>query len=116
MTAEHWTGTLPLAEAFRTFDAANPHVYRELERLAEQWRKKHPHRRCGMKAMWERLRWELDVTTDDEPFALNNNLTAFYARKLMQHRADLAGLFETRGRDGRCECSECAGPQLRLVA
>lgn len=87
---------LTLQAKFERFDAKYPDVYAQLLDLARQWR-------AGGKGTWsingmfEVLRWQrralrLDA---DEPFRMNNNYRAFYARKLLQEEG-LAGMFEVR--------------------
>lgn len=81
-------------ERFREFHAANPHVLRLLLRFADELR---PGRRYGMKALFERVRWELAVqTASDTGLLLNNSYTAYYARLVILLRPALAGVFQTR--------------------
>ena len=90
------------AEAFRQFHAENPHIYEALERMAFKLRNKGVER-WGIKALWEVLRYELAIATNSPvtTFRLNNNMTAYYARLLMERNPeDLAGFFETRERHG----------------
>ena len=85
----------PIEERFRLFHEANPQVYRELRRLAlplAHAGRKH----LGIKMLWENLRYQYALTTDDGEYKLNNNYTSRYARLLMEREPDLAGLFETR--------------------
>ena len=53
--------------------------------------------RYGAKAIWEVLRYELALKshTSGEAYALNNNYTSRFARKLMEEE-EFAGFFETR--------------------
>lgn len=85
----------PLEAAFWKFHRANPHVYALLVRLAREW-KDQTGRPLGIKALFERARWEYSVRTTESAPALNNNHTAFYARLMMQREADLRGIFHTR--------------------
>jgi hypothetical protein len=84
------------AAAFREFHAENPHIYEALERMAFKLRNRGVER-------WEVLRYELAIATNSPvtTFRLNNNMTAYYARLLMERNPeDLAGFFETRERHG----------------
>jgi hypothetical protein len=91
-TPEHGS----IEEQFRRFHAENPHVYRELVRLARQARAAGAER-LGMKQLFEVLRWEHQVRTSDwTGFRLNNNYTSYYARQIMDQEPDLRGVFETR--------------------
>lgn len=83
-----------LQASFDRFHAANPHVYTALRYVA-LWCVRNG-RKMGMKAIYERVRWEYSVQTDEEPYRLNNNYTAYYARLLMADEPELAGYFETR--------------------
>lgn len=89
-------GTLPpLEAAFWEFHDKNPHVYSLLVRLAREW-KDQTGRCLGIKALFERARWETQVRTTEESPTLNNNHTAFYARLIMQREPDLVGIFHLR--------------------
>ena len=85
----------PLEKAFWKFHRANPHVYALLVRLAREW-KDQTGRKLGIKALFERARWEYSVRTTDTAPALNNNHTAFYARLIMEREKDLDGIFNLR--------------------
>ena len=85
--------------AFRAFHDANPHVYERLKRLAFKLKARGVER-YGIKALYEVLRYEEHVATTAPvgEYALNNNLTAYYARELMAREPDLEGFFEVRER------------------
>ena len=84
---------------FRDFHTRNPVVYSTLTALARRARAAG-RRELGIACLWERMRWELFVETDTpndgEPFKLNNNFRAFYAREIMQREPDLNGFFRLR--------------------
>jgi len=102
-------GTLPLGELvqpagggtvqerFEEFHAANPHVAQCLATLARRMIAKGRDR-IGMKMLFEVLRWEYYLHTDDpnSDYKLNNTMTSRYARLLEETHADLRGVFETR--------------------
>lgn len=85
----------PLEMAFWKFHRANPHVYALLVRLAREW-KDQTGRKLGIKALFERARWEYSVRTTETAPTLNNNHTAFYARLIMEREKDLEGIFNLR--------------------
>lgn len=85
---------LTLAEQFQAFHEQNPHVADALETLAAQWLARHDH--VGMKALYERLRWETGIRTEGDVWRLNNNHTAFYARLLIERRPEWAEAFRLR--------------------
>lgn len=87
---------LSLEEQFALFHQANPHVYQALRQLAIQLAQRG-HRRIGIKMLFEVLRWQYALRTDDpnSEFKLNNNYTSFYAR-LLDQEPELNGRFELR--------------------
>ena len=82
------------AATFDDFHAANPHVYRELRRLALHY-VDQGRARVSMKFLFEILRHRF-IATDGGEFVLNNNYTAKYARLLKASEPRLATVFETR--------------------
>lgn len=84
---------LTIAERFDAFHEANPHVADALEALAGQWLARH--KRVGMKALVERLRWESGIQTTGV-WKLNNNFTSLYARLLLARHPEWVGRIETR--------------------
>jgi hypothetical protein len=90
---------MKLRHQFEDFHARNPVVYTTLVRLARRARDVG-RGELGIACLWERMRWELFVETDTpgagEPFKLNNNHRAFYAREIMQREPDLDGFFRLR--------------------
>ena len=85
-------------QAFWRFHRENPHVYGRLAELARE-AKAAGCVRIGMRLLWERLRWDLTVTTMRSVNVpkMNDWYPPFYARLLMQLEPDLVDLFETRG-------------------
>lgn len=83
---------------FWDFHIANPKVYRWLVKLARQWREKRGSAaHLGIKTLFERVRWELDISiTSEDGLKLNNNHTAFYARLIMMRNPDLRNIFRLR--------------------
>jgi hypothetical protein len=84
-----------LERAFWQFHADHPEVYQILVRLALEARARHP-RKLGIKALFERARWEIPIPKDKEEFKLNNNHTAYYARYIMTVEPGLQGAFDLR--------------------
>jgi hypothetical protein len=81
---------------FLAFHRENPAVYALLVRLAREW-KRTTGNKLGIKALFERARWEFGVKTQGGgDFTLNNNYTPYYARLIMEREPDLNGLFQTR--------------------
>jgi len=87
---------LNIAERFEVFHKANPHVYQGLRTIALALNRAG-FKRYSMKAIYERLRFAV-IETHGEPWKLNNDFTALYARKLMEDEPELVGFFELRER------------------
>ncbi len=85
-----------IAQRFEQFHQANPAVYAALVRLAREWVRNTGRRKIGVSALFERLRWEIALSTTDPDFKVNNDYRAFYARRIMAQEPDLADVFETR--------------------
>jgi hypothetical protein len=87
-----------LEKAFWKFHAANPRVYRLLVKFALRWREvRGSQAELGIKALFERVRWEISINTmGDNSFKLNNNHTAFYARLIMERNPELEDIFHLR--------------------
>lgn len=84
-----------LFDRWRRFHETNPQVY---DAVVEQARlaKSHGATRIGIAFIFERLRWLHMVSTQGDPFLLNNSFRAFYAREVMENEPDLEGIFEVR--------------------
>ena len=91
-----------LDQEFVQFQRDNPSVYPKFRMLAVKLKAKGIDR-WGAKAIWEVLRYELALksVTSGEKYALNNNFTSRFARKLMDEEPEeFAGFFETRALKG----------------
>lgn len=89
-------GDLTIEERFQNFDAANPHIYQLIERMAVDLAARG-HRRIGIKMIWETLRYRYAVqSTGDDTYHLNNIYTSRYARKLTLAHPELAQRIELR--------------------
>ncbi len=85
-----------LSARFETFHRENPRVYALLVRFARQLQARG-YEHAGMKAIWERMRWEMGLETiDPDGFKLNNDFTSRYARLIMANEPELDGFFRTR--------------------
>lgn len=104
--------SLPLFDAI---EELKPRTYRE---KAEAWAKENPkvfalferfalqaarrQRQFGMKALAERVRWEVMAKweKDEEGFRINNSHTAYLGRMLVQKHPHLAEFIEFRKAQG----------------
>ena len=88
---------MTIEQRFEAFHIANPHVFDALQAMAlglrdvgvEKW---------GIAGLFEVLRWQSAIRTDGDPYKLNNNYRALYARMLMEREPRLAGFFDVRER------------------
>lgn len=85
-----------LTARFERFHADNPKVYETLVSLARTWVRNTGRRKIGIKALFERARWEIALSTVGEDFKMNNNYAPYYSRLIMRQEEDLADLFELR--------------------
>ncbi len=103
-------GRPTIQQRYEAFRAANPHVFVEMLRLARA-RLDRGEAFVSVKALWEELRVSLAVIDDVgtpghvadivvEPYKLNNDYTAFYARALIAADPRLAGVIQVRKRKG----------------
>lgn len=99
MTQPAFDFTKPLtrAEKFEDFHAHNPQVFAELEKLAQVMIRKG-RKKIGIGLLFEVLRWEFYMNTDDpnSEFKLNNNLRSHYSRLLIERHPELEGALEIR--------------------
>ena len=89
---------MSIDDKFKLFHDANPQVLRAIIEIC-RYLKRHSKHRCGMKAIWEQLRWHawLQTTTDEGDFKLPNEFTACYARLVMQRHSWEFGEHAERG-------------------
>lgn len=95
-----------LRRACIAFHRKNPEVWRMFRRFACD-RRAQGFCHYSAKAIWHRLRWEIE-TPGDENVKLNNNFPSFYARALMRLDPSFLGFFElrrqiSRGREAKGE-------------
>lgn len=87
-----------IADQFQRFHEQHPSVYKQLVRLAYQW-KDSGNEQLGIATLFERLRWEWHTGTvrdSSTGYKLNNNYRAYYARLIMDNNPELRGMFNLR--------------------
>ncbi len=91
------TPDAPLDARFWAFHRANPHVYERLRTKALQLRRRG-WTRYSIKTLYEVLRWEDDIETDDpnSDLKLNNSYTSRYSRLLEEREPELRDFFYKR--------------------
>lgn len=87
----------PAADRFKAFHYANPWVMDRLVEMARRLRARGINH-YGIAALWEVLRYDWTLRTDDptSTLKLNDHYKAFYAREIMRRHPDLDGFFATR--------------------
>tara|TARA_B110000503_G_C7076244_1_gene383041 strand:- start:41 stop:343 length:303 start_codon:yes stop_codon:yes gene_type:complete len=80
---------------FEQFDTNNPEVW-ELFRKYVVMIIKKDFTHYGASAVFERIRWHVQIETTGKEFKLNNNYCAHYARKFEDQYPDYAGFFRVR--------------------
>jgi hypothetical protein len=82
-------------ERFDEWHGENIHVFIELRRLALEWLDAgHDH--CSIDLLFNVLRWQSGLRTKGDPYLLNNDFRAPYARMLAKNDPRLANCFEVR--------------------
>lgn len=100
-----------LRQAAADWIEANPRAFALFERFALSLAERG--RSFGMKALAERVRWEVLATweKDAEGYRLNNNLPAYIGRELVARHPELAAFIEFR----RCRDEREGEPQFAVV-
>lgn len=84
-----------LKQAFEDFHAQNPGVYELFKRftfeLIQAGRTYY-----SSDAVCHRIRWHTAIETEGDDFKINNDYTAYYARKFMRDFPEYKGFFRVR--------------------
>ena len=96
-----WTPTVKktradqILDAFERFHVENPEVWRLFRRFSIQ---AHETGRLhySSNAIFERIRWHIEIEIKGDEVKLNNNFRAHYARMFHLYRPDLDGFFRNR--------------------
>jgi len=86
-----------LEQSFLFFNTANPHIWEEIKRRARLLLR-NGAKRIGIKMIYESIRYDYAIHTNGSRPKLNNNYTAFYARKLSELPDMPPGVIELRER------------------
>jgi hypothetical protein len=82
-------------QKFLDFDAENPKIW-DMFCLFSQQLIHAGWDRYSADAILHRVRWETAVRGVNDQFKINNNYSAFYARKFREHYPEYEEFFETR--------------------
>lgn len=80
---------------FNEYDNENPQVWEQFVRFAREAKAKG-FKHYSAKGIFEQIRWHTTTTASDG-FKVNNNYTAYYARKMMVVYPEFQGFFRVRG-------------------
>lgn len=83
------------ADAFAEFDREHPEVYLWFRKYALELLYAGATR-AGAKAIVERIRWEVAIQYPGRDLKINNNYTAYYARKLAAEDVRFRDFFQFR--------------------
>jgi len=87
--------TKALEEKFETYDEANPHIYDLFYRFAKETLDRG-YSHYSANAIFERIRWYVDIETEGDQLKVNNNYRPYYARKLMESHQEFSSFFRVR--------------------
>ena len=84
-----------IRKAFREFHAANPEVWILFQEFTfKSIRAGRDHYSCN--AIFERIRWHVDIDTRGDAAKLNNNYRPYYARMFTAKNPEYADFFRNR--------------------
>lgn len=83
-----------LLQKFEAYDKENPEIWEAFVKFTLE-AEAAGRKRVGAKMIYERIRWFTQIEAKTG-FKLNNNYTAYYARKFQKVYPELKGIFETR--------------------
>jgi hypothetical protein len=86
---------MTLREKFEDYHTQNPQVYELFKKFCYQLIERgFDH--YSANAIFERIRWHVNVETTGDEFKMNNNYRAFYARMFMEEHPLYNDFFEIR--------------------
>jgi len=81
---------------FTKYDNENPHIWAKFQDIAMRAKHIAGFKRYSAKGIFEIMRWETSVKAKNDSFKVNNNYTAYYARKMMSEHKEFIGFFLIR--------------------
>jgi hypothetical protein len=84
-----------LQERFERFDRDNPKIFEALVSIARRW-KDAGRTHCSVDFLMHILRWETGLRGDEDPWKINNDYAARYARKIVAFYPEFDGFFAMR--------------------
>jgi hypothetical protein len=86
-----------IQQQFEEFHARNPEVLRLLEHFTQQ-AVDRGRKKLGIRMLWERVRWEVMLSTEDvnSDYKINDHYHSRYVRLLIKIHPEWETLFELR--------------------
>lgn len=84
-----------IQEKFEEFHKQNPKIYLLLKKFSKKIMERG-YDTYSINAVFERIRWHVEVDTAGDSFKMNNNYRSRYARMLMEENPEFEGLYRTR--------------------
>ena len=81
-----------LYNEWRVYHENNPRIYQLICAYAEAAIRRG-HNKYAIATIWERIRWEITVDTNDIDFKMPNNHRAYYARLWLKDHPQHPGFF-----------------------
>lgn len=85
---------MSFAVNFVRFNENNPKIFHKIVQLADRQRERRDH--YSIEIIMNVVRYHTDLDGKGDPFKINNNYKAYYARMYMQYR-ECPGFFSIRG-------------------
>jgi len=86
---------MTLQEKFELYHRENPHILPLLVRFVNE-AKASGREHYSINAIFERIRWHMDIETTGDEFKLNNNYRSRYVRLLEKEHPEYEGFFFKR--------------------
>lgn len=87
--------TKVLEGRFKVYHEENPHIYDLFQRFAGEALGRG-YKNYSANAIFERIRWYVNVETVGDQFKINNSYRPYYARKLMEDDPNFKDFFRIR--------------------
>lgn len=82
-------------KTFHQYDQDNPNIWEKFKKFTLE-AIRSGKKNYSSKSIFERIRWETEITAKNCSFKINNNYTSDYARKFMEKFPEYKGFFRTR--------------------
>lgn len=84
-----------LKARFKKFCKESPHVYKSFRNYAHMMRDRGREKYSAWTII-NKIRWDQDISTKGDPFLINNDFIALYARTLIHREPEFEKFFDLR--------------------